>query len=102
MKNSLFSRFSEVTSRASKAIENDRYWQRLSYALLLAIGILMLLTFLNYGLTWDEEVQRIYGDSVLTWYSSFFKDRTALDFTNIYGGFFEVIAQLAAKVLPLG
>lgn len=78
------------------------YWRGLSYALIFSVGILMLATFLDYGLTWDEEVQKMNGDNVIAWYSSWFRDRRALDSTNIYGGFFDVIAQLASRILPLG
>ena len=82
--------------------ENDQLWRRLSYGLMLVVGLIMLATFLDYGITWDEEVQRIYGDNVLAWYGSFFRNRAALDFTFTYGGFFEAVAQLATKPLPFG
>lgn len=83
---------------------SDRHWRYLSRVLFLSVLILILATFLDYGLTADEEVQRIYGDHILSWYSSFFHDRAALSYLNLnlYGGFFEVIAQLAARILPMG
>jgi hypothetical protein len=102
MKRPLFIKLSSLSTRAWKTIGSDRQWQRLSYVWILCVGILMLATFLDYGLTWDEEAQRINGDNILAWYSSWFRDRRALDFTSMYGGFFDVVAQLAAKVLPLG
>ena len=82
----------------------DKHWRYLSYALFLIVLIFILVTFLDYGLTADEEVQRIYGDHILSWYSSFFRDRAALSYLNLhlYGGFFEVVAQLAARIVPLG
>lgn len=82
--------------------ENDQNWRKLSYVLILSVGLIMLGTFLDYGLTWDEEVQRIYGDNVVVWYASFFRNRAALDFTFTYGGFFEAVAQLFTKILPFG
>ncbi|HST24330.1 MAG TPA: glycosyltransferase family 39 protein [Blastocatellia bacterium] len=82
----------------------DKHWRYLSYALFLIVLIFILVTFLDYGLTADEEVQRIYGDHILSWYTSFFRDRSALSYLNLhlYGGFFEVVAQLAARIVPLG
>ncbi|HSB09689.1 MAG TPA: glycosyltransferase family 39 protein [Blastocatellia bacterium] len=80
----------------------DVNWQALSYMLIVLVGVVMLTTFLDYGVTLDEETQSIYGDNVLAWYGSFFRDRRALDFTFMYGGFFDAIAQLASRVLPFG
>jgi 4-amino-4-deoxy-L-arabinose transferase-like glycosyltransferase len=77
--------------------------------LIVLVGLIMLFTFLDYGATWDEEVQSKYGDNVLKRYTSFFRDNSAVANPNgvfddivMYGGFFEVIAQLAAKILPFG
>ena len=83
---------------------SDKHWRWLSYALFLSVLILILTTFLDYGLTADEERQRIYGDHVVSWYSSFFRDRSALSYLNLYlyGGFFEVLAELTARIIPLG
>ena len=83
---------------------SDRHWQWLSYILLACVSVLILVTFLDYGLTWDEEVQRNYGELVLHWYGSLFRDRSALSYQNLnlYGAFFEVIAQLVVRISPFG
>jgi hypothetical protein len=83
---------------------SDRHWQWLSYVLLACVSILILATFRDYGLTWDEEVQRNYGESVLRWYGSLFRDRSALNYLNLnlYGAFFEVVAQLIVRISPFG
>jgi len=83
---------------------SDKHWRYLSYALCLTVLIFILATFYDYGLTADEELQRVYGDYVISWYSSFFRDRSALSYfnLNLYGGFFEVVAQLASRIIPLG
>lgn len=86
----------------ASVVVSDQTWRRLSYVLILSVGLVMLGTFLDYGLTWDEEVQRTYGDKVLAWYASFFRNRAALDFTFMYGGLFEAVAQLFTKLLPFG
>ena len=46
----------------------------------------------------------IYGEAIIKWYSSHFQDPLALNYFNLYlyGGFFEVIAQLATRIFPFG
>jgi hypothetical protein len=86
---------------------SDRLWLFLSRGLFVCLGLIILATFLDYGLTYDEEVSRWYGRMVLRWYSTFFQDRSALGYydLHLYGGFFEAISQLAVsicrKILPL-
>ncbi len=95
----------ETTVPSAGAFSGDNLWRKLSYALILLVGLIMLFTFLDYGVTTDEEPQRMYGDSVLSWYTSFFQDRAAVDgdsYQVLFGGFFEVLGQLAARVLPWG
>ena len=83
---------------------NDKSWRLLSCILIVLVGLIMLITFRDYGLTVDEEFQSTYADGILAWYTSFFRDRAAVEFntTVMLGGFFEVIAQSAARVLPFG
>lgn len=80
---------------------NSKNWDVLLRLVLTAVVLIGLMTFTDYGLTWDEEVQRAYGDRVLDWYKSFFKDKSALTFGNLYlyGGFFEAFLQFFVKLL---
>jgi len=73
-------------------------------AFLFSIFFIICLTFRDYGLTWDEEVQKTYGDMILSWFRSFFQNRAALHYKDLfyYGGFFDVIAQLASRISPFG
>src|SRR5271167_1415956 len=74
----------------------------------LAIGVLVLTvavaaaTFRDYGLGWDDYTHSQYGDLLVSLYRSGFTDRRALSFVNLYmyGGGYDVLAALAAKVLP--
>lgn len=61
-------------------------------------------TFLDYGVTWDEDRQRVYAEMILRWIQTLGRDRDALHFTNmyLYGGIFEVPAQLFGSVFPAG
>jgi len=73
-----------------------------------AIGILVLIaalaaaTFRDYGLGWDDYTHSQYGDLLVSLYRSGFTDRRALSFVNLYmyGGGYDVLSALAAKVLP--
>jgi Dolichyl-phosphate-mannose-protein mannosyltransferase len=76
----------------------------------LAIGVLVLIcviaaaTFRDYGLGWDDYTHSQYGDLLVSLYSSGFADKRALSFVNLYmyGGGFDLLSALAAKILPFG
>jgi hypothetical protein len=76
----------------------------------LAIGTLVLvtliaaLTFRDYGLGWDDYTHSQYGNLLVSLYGSGFADKRALSFVNLYmyGGGFDLLATLSAKVLPFG
>ena len=77
---------------------------RLFYVLLLLDLILIIYTFRDYGVTWDEQWHATYGTYIIWWYTSLFRNRKALEYMTMdfYGGFFEVIAQSAARFSPFG
>jgi hypothetical protein len=70
------------------------------------VGLLgvMLATVLDYGMTADEPVQNRYGRRLVRWYATLGEDRAAVEQhdTWLYGGFFELAAQAAEVVSPLG
>lgn len=72
---------------------------------ILLAGLLPLvaLTFRDYGISNDEEVQHRYGELIVAYYSSGFADRSLFDYKNLYlyGGLFDIVAVLLAKILPL-
>ncbi len=69
-----------------------------------AVLSLILKTFRDYGLTWDEEYHRTYGELIIRWYQSFFKDTAATqhEFLIFYGGFFDTLAQGVSRLSPFG
>ena len=77
---------------------------RLALLILAAVAITAALTFRDYGLGWDDYTQSHYGDLLLKLYGSGLHDTRALSFVNLYyyGGGFDMLAALAAKVLPFG
>jgi hypothetical protein len=76
----------------------------------LAIGVLVVAaavafaTFRDYGLGWDDYTHSQYGTLLVSLYQSNFADQRALSFVNLYmyGGGFDILATLAAKILPFG
>src|SRR3954449_4058087 len=80
----------------------SRWLDRLAWAALAVLTIVALLTFRDYGLGWDDYTHSQYGDLLLRLYGSGFTDRRALSFVNLYayGGGFDMLAALLAKILP--
>jgi Dolichyl-phosphate-mannose-protein mannosyltransferase len=71
---------------------------------LIAVAAVAALTFRDYGLGWDDYTHSQYGSLLLSLYGSGFADRRALSFVNLYmyGGGFDLLATLSAKILPFG
>ncbi|NJL08391.1 MAG: hypothetical protein HC900_09105 [Methylacidiphilales bacterium] len=72
-------------------------------ALLGALAVLALMTFRHYGLGWDDYTHAEYGELLLAYYASGFEDTRALSFVNLYyyGGGFDMLSAIAARILPL-
>jgi 4-amino-4-deoxy-L-arabinose transferase-like glycosyltransferase len=73
-----------------------------AWGLLAALAVIACLTFPDYGLGWDDYTHSQYGQLLLDYYASGFSDQRALSFVNLYmyGGGFDMLAALVAKVLP--
>jgi 4-amino-4-deoxy-L-arabinose transferase-like glycosyltransferase len=81
---------------------SERLYDRAAVAVLLVLGVCAALTFRDYGLGWDDFTHSEYGELLLAFYRSGFTDRRAMSFVNLYmyGGGFDLLSALAAKVLP--
>lgn len=87
----------------------SRFWEApLCYRLAIlglaaAVGV-VLIVFRDFGITWDEDWQKIYGDMLLSYYLSGFHDVSAFYFENLYyyGGLFDLVASFANTLSPLG
>jgi 4-amino-4-deoxy-L-arabinose transferase-like glycosyltransferase len=88
----------------SKAIPSERWLDGLAVVILALVAGIVLLTFRDYGLGWDDYTHSQYGALLVSLYRSGFSDQRALSFVNLYmyGGGFDILATLAAKVLPFG
>ncbi len=80
-----------------------RYWTPATHVLLVAVAVIMLVTVPDYGITWGEFEHARYGRQILSWYTSGFADRSALDDSVVgyLGGAFDLPATVAADYLPL-
>ena len=82
----------------------ERVADGLALAIIVTVAIIAAFTFRDYGLGWDDYAHAEYGGLLLNLYSSGFTDQRALSFVNLYayGGGFDLLSALAAKVLPFG
>jgi hypothetical protein len=81
---------------------HEKLADRLAILILVAVGLIAALTFRDYGLGWDDYTHSEYGDMLLALYRTGFADDRALSFVNLfmYGGGFDMVAGLLAKILP--
>jgi hypothetical protein len=88
----------------SKAIPAERRLDKLAIGVLTATAVIAFATFRDYGLGWDDYTHSQYGALLVSLYRSGFSDQRALSFVNLYmyGGGFDILATLAAKILPFG
>jgi len=82
----------------------DSFWKLLYFGLILLAIVFTLLTFRDYGVTWDEDVHNWYGNFVLDYYLSDFAERDALHWRDLYnyGAIFDTIAAAANRISPIG
>ncbi|MDR3515895.1 MAG: hypothetical protein P4M00_08770 [Azospirillaceae bacterium] len=77
----------------------------ISTIVLLCVGVFVVLTFKDYGIIWDAEVQNNYGKMLLKYYMSGFTDRSAFSYQNLYlyGGSFDLVAAIVNRwISPFG
>ncbi len=91
-----------VTRSPADAAVGTRLLDALAIGTLLVIAAIAAITFRDYGLGWDDYTHSQYGDLLVSLYGSGFADKRALSFVNLYmyGGGFDLLATLSAKVLP--
>jgi hypothetical protein len=82
----------------------EGFWDELSVALVAVAAIAVMLTFTDYGVTWDEDVHNWYGVFVLDYYLSGFRDLRSLHWGDLYnyGAAFDLTAAALNHVSPFG
>ena len=75
---------------------------RISVCVFSGLCVVAIAVLRDYGISNDEEVQHRYGELILAYYASGFADVSLFSYKNLYlyGGLFDIIAALLAKVLP--
>lgn len=78
-------------------------WAFYSFLLLFSYGLVILATFLDYGITVDEPPLYYYGADIIQWYKSGFTYQPIFETRNtwLYGGLVHVFGYVASQVLPL-
>jgi hypothetical protein len=79
-------------------------WDGLAFLLFIAVTVLALVTFHQYGVTWDEDVHNWYGVFVLDYYVSGFTDMRAMHWQDLinYGAIFDTTAAALNEISPFG
>jgi hypothetical protein len=67
----------------------------------LALLAVILGTFRDYGITWDEGVHNRHGRQVVRWYTTLGQDTRAIEHLHLYGGVFELVVQAVQPLSPL-
>lgn len=77
--------------------------RHLSYLALAVLMVFIALTFRQYGISNDEEVQHTYGRLLLQFYASGFADQSAFHYRNLYlyGGFFDLLAAAIERLFGI-
>jgi 4-amino-4-deoxy-L-arabinose transferase-like glycosyltransferase len=83
----------------------SKVWQHrnLHLAVAIALGLTVILsTFRDYGISWDEAVQTRYGELTLSYFTTLFADKRATSFmdTRFYGPLFELLSALLTLLAP--
>ncbi|MDD3288291.1 MAG: glycosyltransferase family 39 protein [Alphaproteobacteria bacterium] len=82
----------------------DKNYDRAARFIMGFLVLVVLFTFRDYGISWDEEIQSQYGQAVVDYYMSGFVDYRFAQIFNLhlYGGMFDGLAAVLAENSPLG
>jgi Dolichyl-phosphate-mannose-protein mannosyltransferase len=74
-----------------------------SALLFAALLLIVALTFRDYAISNDEEVQQRYGELIVRYYASGFADRSLFHFRDLYlyGGLFDLVAVGLERLIPV-
>jgi hypothetical protein len=83
----------DLTRRVSG---HDRIYDAAAVLALLVTSLVMLMTWNDYGITWDERYHLEYGDHILAFFTSGFEDKSALSYRidYLYGGSFDLLGAI--------
>ena len=86
-----------------RAAPGANWFDLAAIVLLLGLIVIVAVCYGDYAISNDEGVQQRYGELIIRYYASRMTDRSLFDLDNLYlyGGLFDVVATLLAKLLPL-
>jgi len=96
------SSFAAAPSARLKLLGIETSWDGLARVLFLLATLLVVVTFTDYGITWDEDVHNWYGVLALNYYLSGFKDLSATNWMDLYnyGAAFDMGAAILNHISP--
>ena len=76
----------------ARLARRSRRYDAAAILVLLIGSALLLWTWADYGISWDERFHIEYGEHIFQWYASGFEDKTALSYRidYLYGGGFDL------------
>jgi Dolichyl-phosphate-mannose-protein mannosyltransferase len=98
-----------ISNRSSPARDATRWIARfdihdiVAALLLAALAVVVLLTYRDYAISNDEGVQHHYGELIIAYYTSGFRDQSLFSFQNLYlyGGMFDIVAVTLSHLIPV-
>ena len=90
-------------SKAIRLIARFDAYDIATVMLIAALVVIALCTFKDYAISNDEGVQHHYGELIIAYYTSGFKDQSVFNFQNLYlyGGLFDIIAIALSHLVPI-
>lgn len=78
-------------------------FRQLTIASLVLMGVFMIWTSKDFGITGDEWIHKAYGEKVLDYYLTMGKDKSSLNYENMYfyGGVFDMLCAIVYKTFSL-
>lgn len=75
----------------------------ITVALIAIVAVTALWTLKDYAISNDEGVQHHYGELILAYYASGFRDQSIFTFQNLYlyGGLFDIVAVALTYLVPI-
>ena len=90
-------------SKARRWIARADAFDIATFVLIAGLVVLALCTFRDYAISNDEGVQHHYGELIIAYYASGFRDLGVFNFQNLYlyGGLFDIVAVLLSHLFPI-
>jgi Dolichyl-phosphate-mannose-protein mannosyltransferase len=90
-------------SNATRRIRCFDVYDVATIAFIAALVVIALCTFKDYAISNDEAVQHRYGELIIAYYASGFREQSLFSFGNLYlyGGLFDVVVCALSHLIPI-